>query len=167
MVRISLDLGVLNLKEVVLILLMGWGLFVLATAAFFLLRYQVKKLDETEVLRWQGNWERKHGHRRPIRDFAIVFLKGAKQIKFASYLFGGSVLAGLIFLSLTLLRILATKAHHLLQDPGVVTSIWAVAVVDFGVLFPSYLSARMIAGGLRSVGEKIVMLAANLDTREE
>lgn len=145
---------------------MGWGLLVPATGAFFLLRYQARKLDEREVLKWQRNWERKRGYRRPVRDFATVFLKGAKRTRFASHLCGGVVLVGLIFLSLTLLAIVATRSHHLLQQRGVVTSLWVGAVFDMGILLPAYLCGKIISHGLRVIGEKILVFAANLDAKE-
>lgn len=161
-----LNLGDLNLREVFLIALMGWGLFVPAIGTFLLLRYQARKLDEREILRWQGNWERRRRRPRAIRDFATVFMKGAKRIRFASHLCGGLVLVGLAFLSLTLLTIFGTQAHHLLEQREVVTSLWLVAVFDIGILLPAYLSAKVISRGLRSVGEKVLLIAANLEAKE-
>jgi hypothetical protein len=161
-----LDLGDLNIKEVLLIFLMGWGLVVPAAGAFLLLRYQARKLDEREILRWRSNWERRRGQRRAIRDFATVFIKGAKRIRFVSYLCGSLVLVGLIFLSFTFLAMLATQAHHLLQQRGVITSLWAVAVVDIGILLPAYFCGKIISRGMRSVGEKVLVLAADLEAKE-
>ena len=166
MVRIPPDFGNLSLTEVIFITLGGWGIFALATGIFFLLKYQAGTLEQGEVLKWQRNWERRRGQRRPIADFSIVYFNGAKRIRFASYLLGGAVLFGLVFHSVILLGIIAWKAHHLLQDRGVVTGIWASAAVDFSVLLPSYLAAKLISRGLRSVGEKILKLAANRPDRD-
>ncbi len=132
-------------------MLSGWGLFILATGIFFLLRYQARKLDEREVLRWQSNWERRREYRRPIRDFATLFLKGAERISFANRLVGVIILAVPIFICLALLGLLAMKAHYLL----------ALALLEIGFLLPAYLGAKMIARGLRLLGEKILTLASN------
>ena len=166
MVRIPVDLGGLNLKEVLLLFLMGWGLLVPAAGAFLLLRYQARKLDEREILRWQSNWERRRGQRRAIRDFATVFIKGAKRIRFVSYLCGSFVLVSLICFSFTFLAMLATQAHHLLQQRGVVASLWAVAMVDIGILLPAYLCGKIISRGMHSVGERLMVLAADLEAKE-
>lgn len=159
MVRIPTDLGGLNVRVTLLLILAGWGIFLLATAVFFLARYLTGILDEKEVLGWQRNWERKHGHRRPIKDLATVYLRNAKRIHIASLPLGGSVIAALVFILLGLSGVIATEPRIL----------WAVAVVDAGYLLPLYLSCRVFGRGLCSVGEKILLLANRLerDTAEQ
>lgn len=153
MVRIPTDLGGLNVRVTLLLILAGWGDFLLATAVFFLARYLAGKLDEKEVLGWQKNWERRRGYRRPIRDLATVYLRNAKRIHIASLPLGGSVVAALVFILLGLSGVIATEARILR----------AVAVVDAGFLLPLYLSCRVFGRGLCSVGEKILLLADRLD----
>lgn len=156
MVRILSGFGGLNLKVVIFLIVTGWGIFVLATVAFSLLKYQARRLDEGEVRKWQSNWERKRGYRRPIREFATVFLKGEKQISIANLPLGLSVLVAPLFILLALSGLIAVEARIL----------WAFAVVEIGQLIPAYLGTKMIVRGLRLVGDKILVLAANLEDRD-
>lgn len=156
MVRILSGFGGLNLKIVIFLIVTGWGIFVLAAVAFSLLKYQARRLDEGEVCKWQDNWERKRGYRRPIREFATVFLKGAKQVSIANLPLGLSVLVAPLFIVLALSGLIVVKA----------SMVWAFAVIEVGQLIPAYLATKMIVQGLRLMGDKILMLAASLEDRD-
>lgn len=152
MVRIPLDLAGLDLKAT-FIIVGGWGIFLLALGVFFLLRSYAKKLNEQKVVKWQRNWERRRGQRRSIRDFATLFLKASQRLSSASYPFAVLALAVLVFISIAFFRLISIET----------SLVWAFAVVEVGFFIPAYLSIKMVSGGLRSVGEKISTLAADLE----